>query len=186
MLRSGAEGAPFRRSPPLALHPTRIHLRAMRGLVGCLLLTIGCSTTSTIALVNAPPVEGDIVGGSRDSIFVVTDNGREHEIPRDDISLIDYPGNVHRNAGLAVLAYGGANIAVGLPECEQRSENKTAYCLGLFLPAAIGLGLIVWGLVVEHGQTAAVADTSRPSPQKPRSIADNLPPPGSRPTPGGP
>jgi hypothetical protein len=129
-----------------------------------LLLTMGCSTTSTIARIHEGPIEGDVVGGSSDSIFVARDSGGECEIKRDDVSLIDYPGNVHRNAGLAVLAYGGLNIALGLPQCRERTEDKTAFCTGVFLPAALGLGLLAWGLVVEHGQTSAVADTSRPSP----------------------
>jgi hypothetical protein len=65
----------------------------------------GCSTTSTIRRANGPEVEGDIVGGSRDSIFVDTGAAREHEIPRDDVTSIDYPGNVHRNVGAGFLVY---------------------------------------------------------------------------------
>ncbi|HTQ02753.1 MAG TPA: hypothetical protein VMI54_02810 [Polyangiaceae bacterium] len=134
-----------------------------RVLGACVLLTFGCSTTSTITRINEAPVEGDIVGGSPDSIFVRGDNGREYEIPRDDVSDIDYPGNVHTNVGVGVLAYGVLNIAVGMPKCNRQTDNQAAYCTGVFLPAAIGAGLIVWGLIVHHGQTAAVADTSRPS-----------------------
>jgi len=139
----------------------------MKIAAGLLLTTMGCSTTSTIARIHEGEVEGDIVGGSADSIFVARAGGGECEIKRDDISLIDYPGNVHRNAGVAVLVYGGLNIGLGLPACRDRTQDKAAFCTGLFLPAAIGLGLIAWGLVVEHGQTSAVADTSRPSNNTP-------------------
>jgi hypothetical protein len=149
------------------------HVRSL--VVGAgLLLTAGCSTTSTIARIHEGPIEGDIVGGSPDSIFVARDAGGECEIKRDDVSSIDYPGNVHRNAGVAVLVYGGLNIAVGVPKCSEQTENKAAFCTGVFIPAAIGLGLIAWGLVVEHGQTSAVADTSRRAPTRPNEPAGSV------------
>jgi hypothetical protein len=140
----------------------------------CLLLTLGCSTTSTITRTYQGPIEGDIVGGSPDSIFVATDSGREYEISRDDISSIDYPGNVHANVGAGVVVYGGINIALGMPKCNERKDDKAAFCTGVFTPAVIGLGMIVWGVVVHYGQTSAVADTSRSSKLKPPS------PPGPR------
>ena len=90
----------------------------------CLVSILGCSTTSTIQRISAPSVEGDIVAGSEDSIFVDTDAQTGIEIPREDVSSIDYPGNVHRNAGIGVLAYGAINIAVGLDDCRERTENK--------------------------------------------------------------
>ncbi len=128
-----------------------------------MLLCIGCSTTSTVARIHEGPIEGGIVGGSADSIFVARDSGGECEVKRDDISSIDYPGNVHRNAGIAVGVYGALNIALGVPKCGERTDDKAAFCTGVFIPAAIGIGLIAWGLAVEHGQRSAVADTSRPS-----------------------
>lgn len=140
---------------------------------GLLLAMMGCSTTSTIVRIHERPLEGDIVGGSPDAIFVQTDSGREYEIERDEVSSIDFPGNVHRNAGLAVLAYGAVNIALGMSECNERTDDKAAFCVGVFTPAAIGLGLIAWGLAVHHGQTSAVADTSRRSRAKPRDGASN-------------
>jgi hypothetical protein len=129
----------------------------------CLLLTLGCSTTSNIRRINGPDVEGDITGGSLESIFADTGSGKDVEIPRDEVASIDYPGNVHANVGVGVLLYGGLNIVVGLPECQERTENQTAYCTGVFLPAALGAGMIVWGLLTEHGQKRAVTDTSRRS-----------------------
>lgn len=146
---------------------------------GLLLLTFGCSTTSTIARVNGPPIEGNIVGGSPETIFVRSDDDREFEVKRDDISSIDYPGNVHAAIGGGVLGYGALNIAVGMPKCSEQTDGKAAYCTGVFLPAAIGLGMIIWGLVVHHGQVAAAEDTSResllenppPVPTRPRTLA---------------
>ena len=164
----------------------RLYVGWMKIAAGLLLITMGCSTTSTIVRIHEGKIEGDIVGGSADSIFVARDGGGECEIKRDDVSLIDYPGNVHRNAGVAVLAYGGLNIAVGVPACKERTQDKAAYCTGVFLPAAIGLGLIAWGLVVEHGQTSAVADMSRPSPSQPNKTPGNSRLARPCPTPGDP
>jgi hypothetical protein len=129
-----------------------------------MLLCLGCSTTSTIARIHEGPIEGDIVGGSAESIFVARDDGGECEIKRDNISSIDYPGNVHRNVGVAVGVYGALNIALGMPKCEERTDDdKAAFCTGVFIPAAIGIGLMAWGLLVQHGQTSAAAAVSRPS-----------------------
>lgn len=138
----------------------------------CLVTMLGCSTTSTIRRANGPEVEGDIVGGSRDSIFVDAGAAREYEIPRDDVTSIDYPGNVHRNVGAGFLVYGALNIAAGLPECQERTENQGAYCAGVFTPAVVGLGMLIWGLVVERGQKNGVDDMSRPSrPKEPPKSA---------------
>lgn len=155
---------------------TGVRVRPTAIAAGLLLCAMGCSTTSTIARISQPPIEGRIVGGSPDTIFVAMDSGREYEIHRDDISSIDFPGNVHRNSGVAVLVYGAANIALGLPKCNERTQDKAAFCTGVFLPAGIGLALVVWGLVVEHGQTSAVADTSRPSRLNRSAPSGNLRP----------
>lgn len=128
-----------------------------------MLLCLGCSTTSTISRIHEGRIEGDIVGSSAESIFVARDSGGECEIKRDDISSIDYPGNVHRNVGIAVGLYGALNIAVGMPKCEERTDGKAAFCTGVFIPAAIGIGLMAWGLLVEHGQISAAAAATRPS-----------------------
>lgn len=138
-------------------------------IAGLLLSTSACSTTSTISRVHAGELEGNIVGGSRDAIFIKTDAGRECEIHRDEVSSVDFPGNVHRNVGIAVTAYGALNIALGVPQCNERTQDKAAFCTGVFLPAALGLGLMAWGIVVEHGQSSAVADVSRPT--RPRTAS---------------
>lgn len=123
-------------------------------------LEAGCSTTSTISRLRGPDVEGDIIGGSPDEIFVVNDNGRTFAIARDDISEIDYPGNVHAVVGGVVLGYGVLNIAAGMSECSKTSDNQAATCTGVFLPAAIGTAMMIWGIVVNQGQKSAAADTS--------------------------
>ena len=131
--------------------------------VGICFGMLGCSTTSTISRLNGPDVEGDIVGGSPDSIFVAGDSGHEVEIRRDDIASIDYPGNVHTGIGAGVLAYGVLNIAVGVPKCDEQKDNQAAYCVGVFLPAALGAAIMTWGLIVNQSEHAGQADRSRAS-----------------------
>lgn len=141
---------------------TRFTLR-----VAAFALLLGCSTTSTVVHVSEPDIEGDIVGGSPESIFVELDSGAEVEVRRDEITSIDHPGNVHAGVGAGVLGYGILNIAVGAPECDRYG---TAFCTGVFLAAAIGAGLIVWGLFVNGQERAGVEDKSRVSrPKAPKS-----------------
>jgi hypothetical protein len=130
---------------------------------GLLVVGVGCSTTSTIARISGPSVEGDIVGGSPDEIFVSNNAGGDFAIPRSDISEIDYPGNVHTLVGGITLGYGVLNIAAGLDDCQHENDQQAAVCTGVFLPAAIGAALMTWGIIVNQGQHSAAADTSRPS-----------------------
>jgi hypothetical protein len=131
--------------------------------LGLLPLALACSTTSTISRITEPDVEADIVGGSRDSIFVSTDDGSEYEIPRRDISSIDYPGNVHTAIGAGILGYGVLNIAVGMDECQDRRDQQAAFCTGVFTPAILGAALMTWGIIVNQGQKSSAFDQSRPA-----------------------
>jgi len=130
-------------------------------------LALACSTTSTIYRVKGIPLEVDVLGGSPTTIFV-SEKGQEYEIPREDIASIDYPGNVHTAAGAVLAGYGVLNIAVGLPKCAEPGENNAAFCAGVFLPAIVGVAIMVWGLVVNQEQTDAVQDHSRRSRRLPK------------------
>jgi hypothetical protein len=131
--------------------------------VGLAALVLGCSTTSTIYRVSEPDVEGTITGGSPNSIFVEMGGGEDYEIARSDIASIDYPGNVHATVGGVLLGYGILNIAVGMEECQNRNDDQAAFCAGVFSPAALGIGMLTWGLVVLAGQSSAAKDESRVS-----------------------
>ncbi|HEY3499981.1 MAG TPA: hypothetical protein VGK73_35070 [Polyangiaceae bacterium] len=123
-------------------------------------MLLGCSATSTITRVREPPIEADIVGGSPQSIFVVSEGGNQYEIPRSDIAKIDYPGNVHATVGAAVLTYGIINIGFGLEDCGRQTSYQAAYCTGVFAPAVLGVGLILWGLLTHQEEVNAADDTS--------------------------
>ena len=134
----------------------------IRGFGICLVATgsMACSTTATIYRSNGMMMEGSIEGGSPDSITVAPSYGAPQEVPRSDITEIDHPGNVHALVGGIVLAYGIANIAVGMEECERQGG---AYCVGVFTPAAIGTGMLIWGLATWISSNSAADDTSLPS-----------------------
>src|SRR4051794_34866531 len=128
--------------------------------VAVTLTTFGCSTTATVFRVNAPPVEADIVGGSRDAIYVVDDFGRRFPIPRREIRDIDHPGNVHAGVGAAIFAYGILNIVLGFKSCQNRDENQAAFCIGVFTPAVLGAIMMGWGLATHSDSVNAVQDQS--------------------------
>ncbi|HVU01674.1 MAG TPA: hypothetical protein VHE30_07980 [Polyangiaceae bacterium] len=123
-----------------------------------------CSTTATISRVSGPPVEADIVGGTPSRIIVEDESGTRVAIPRSDIRDIDHPGNVHAVVGSGILAYGLLNIAVGLPECRSRDVEQVPFCTGLFAPAVVGAGMIVWGLLTHSASVDSTMDTSMPEP----------------------
>lgn len=102
----------------------------------------GCGTTATVSRVNAPAMEGRIVSSDQRAIYVQT-AGDTFPIARDEISDIDHPGNVAATIGAIVTGYGIANIAVGAENCDRQGA---AYCTGVFLPAAIGLPIMAYGL----------------------------------------
>jgi hypothetical protein len=136
--------------------------------VGLLVLALACSTTSTVYRTRGMPLEVAVLGGSPTTIFVKNEAGKEYEIPRSDISSIDYPGNVHTAAGAVLAGYGVLNIAVGLPMCAEQKENQGAFCAGVFLPALVGTAIMLWGLGVHVDQAGAVEDTSRRSLRRPK------------------
>src|SRR5687768_14062691 len=135
--------------------------------VACLLVgsyCAGCSTTSTIHRSSGLPVEADIEGGSADAILVNA-HGHRDVIARSDITDIDYPGNVHAGVGGGLLGYGVLNVLVGMRTCEDRSEcssdgEQAGFCTGVFIPGAVGLGMLIWGLVVNGSEKSAVKDRS--------------------------
>jgi hypothetical protein len=121
----------------------------------------GCSTTATIHGRNGLPDEATIVRGTSTSVMV--DNGAgERAIPRSQIADIDHPGNVHAVVGAALLAYGILNISVGVPRCE---EKGPAFCTGVFTPAAVGLGMSIWGLAVWSKSNRAARENAGTGPE---------------------
>lgn len=122
-------------------------------------LASACGTTTTLYRSGAAPTDATLVGGTPRSVIVESDAGRE-EIPRSDIYEFDYPGNVHANIGGVLVGYGILNIAVGLPKCDDRpADQRAAFCAGVLMPAALGVGMLIWGLTTNRQAKTAAADT---------------------------
>jgi len=135
--------------------PTKITVTLLAAILLC-----GCSTTATISRINGRQVEAKIQRSTPGAVVVQTDAGKEVSISRSDISDIDHPGNVAAVIGGLVSAYGALNIAVGAPRC---GEGGGAYCTGVFLPAAIGVPMLIWGLSTWVGSTSAVSSPASSS-----------------------
>jgi hypothetical protein len=150
------------------------------GFLGIGLVAMGsmaCSTTATIHRSNGMMMEGTIEGGSSDSIVVSPRYGPRQEVPRSDIAEIDHPGNVHALIGGILLGYGILNIAVAYEECQDTGDG--AYCTGVFAPAAVGTGLLVWGLATWMGSTSSADDMSMEPMRRepaPAPVPAQLPP----------
>ncbi len=121
-------------------------------------LVTGCGTTATISRSNVRPVEAKIVGSDPKSLYIeVPGTYDTRSIGRSDITDIDHPGNVAAVIGGIVTGYGIANIAIGASDCRR---GGAAYCTGVFLPAAVGAPIFVWGLVTWMTSTGAVKPKS--------------------------
>jgi predicted phage tail protein len=119
-----------------------------------LILLCGCSTTATISRANGRELEGKIVGSNPSSILVETDGDSTLRIPRAEITDIDHPGNAAAVVGGFLGAYGALNIATGVSACD---EGGAAFCAGVFLPATLGVSMLIWGLTTWSNSTGAAA-----------------------------
>jgi hypothetical protein len=119
-----------------------------------LIMLSGCSTTATISRANGRELEGKIVGSNSSSILVETEGDSTLRVSRDEITDIDHPGNAAAVVGGFLGAYGALNIAVGAGGCD---TGGAAYCTGVFLPAALGASMLIWGLTTWSNSTGAAA-----------------------------
>ncbi|MCK6590291.1 MAG: hypothetical protein HUU21_28990 [Polyangiaceae bacterium] len=115
-------------------------------------LLSGCGNSATIQS-RFGSVEGKIVGGDRENVYVEQASGFTRSVPKSDIVDVDHPGNVAATIGAVITGYGVTNIAVGMPQCE---KEGAAFCTGVFLPATIGASLLTYGLVTYVGSTTAM------------------------------
>lgn len=145
-----------------------------------ILATTACSTTATIYQRDGMMMEGTIKGGSDEDIIVQPVYGPQRTVKRVDIADIDHPGNVHTIIGGITLGYGFLFVASTLPECRTSESGQGTACLGAFIPAGIGVGLLAWGLVTWLGSKNSADDTSL-EPPLPRLPPPALPPPSAAP-----
>ncbi|MFP2905780.1 hypothetical protein ACLESD_12130 [Pyxidicoccus sp. 3LFB2] len=140
------------------------------------LLTVlcGCSTTATISLINGGQVEAEIQHGTEDELVIKTVAGVEVPVPRLEISDIDHPGNGNAVLGWLLSAYGTLNIAAGFETCrELRGAVRASYCIGTFLPAAVGVPMLIWGWTTWASSRSSAASAS---PSGYTGVVPSLPP----------
>jgi hypothetical protein len=130
----------------------------------------GCSTAAKISLVTGGQVEAQIQRSDQDNLFVETETGAEVPIARSEVSDIDHPGNGVAVVGGALTVYGISNIAVVASTCGQQKLPEVA-CVSAYIPAALGVSMLTWGLVTWFGSTGAAANSM---PQGPSAVP--LPP----------
>src|SRR5262245_17058192 len=107
------------------------------------LVALGCSTTATVTRRHGAELEGTIWGGTPYDVVVKTEDGRYEEIPRDDISDIDHPGNVHALIGALAVGLGGIMLLEQSERCEVDYQSD---CWSFVIPLAVGAPLMVWGI----------------------------------------
>jgi len=139
-----------------------------------LVVLCGCSRSATISRASGEQLSARIERSDQETIYVKVAGGREVHLARSEVADIDHPGNGVAVLGGLLSAYGAANIALGAGNC---GEVNPAYCVGVFLPAAVGVSMLVWGLNTWFGSTDAASN------YKPRRVATvPTPPPASAPT----
>jgi hypothetical protein len=142
------------------------------------ILICGCSTSATISRLNGMEVNAKIQRSTASDVLVRTADGSEVSIARADITDIDHPGNATAVAGVLLGAYGAVNIALRAQDCER---GGAAYCTGVFLPAAAGLSMFIWGMATWIGSTSAASGSPNPGavPAAPPAAAFNFTPAAS-------
>lgn len=108
------------------------------------LLSINCSNNALIKTTTGKSIIGEVIGASDSNVYIKT-FARAKPINKNEIYLIDHPGNGLAVTGGIIGAYGLLNIAIGLPQC---SDYDASFCIGVLLPAAIGIPMFVKGLTI--------------------------------------
>jgi hypothetical protein len=136
----------------------------------------GCSTSALLQTRYGGTVEAHVVGGSPGSVYLANKEHGKFTLRRDDVTDVDYPGNVMLFAGAGLLAAGGLGLWLGDTRCGSVGDAGT--CAASVVPAVAGLLLATWGAFVYHRSTRAFRDTSKPEPDqvmKPRAPPLHLP-----------
>lgn len=151
----------------------------MRRLVPVLLfvVTSSCSTTATVLTRDKKSVEAEIIGGDRDVLLLRNQYGLESIVKRAEVRDIDHPGNVVALLGGLLLGGGGLDLAVLGGFCARGSMSSSG-CTALFVSmggtAALGAGMLIWGLWAWLTSKNAVSN-SLENPPMPIPVEPGLP-----------
>jgi len=122
------------------------------GLAIAIAMLAGCGATIVRSPKDGGPIYGKIVGNGETRMYVETTSGDRVGVYHTDIESIDHPGNVAAVIGGLLTLYGLYNAGVGLPRCD---DKGAAFCTGVLTPAAIGIPLLIGGLVVYTSSVSA-------------------------------
>lgn len=121
----------------------------------------GCSTRATVTRVNGNDLSVKFAGSDSENVYIRT-RGETHAIPRSGIADIDHPGDTAAVIGGILTGYGVLNIAAAADRCE---VEGAAFCAGVFLPATVGVSMLMWGLTVHRASVEELerrVDAHRP------------------------
>lgn len=119
--------------------------------------SLNCGTTAVISKKGGESIEGKILGNDKENVYIQT-YAQPAPIKKAEITDIDHPGNGVLITGVILTAYGILNIAVGASKC---SSEGASFCTGVFTPAAVGLGMGIWGYVVWSGSVSNATEPGR-------------------------
>lgn len=154
----------------------------MRRLVPMVLFVVvsSCSTTATILTRDRKTTEATIIGGDRDVLLLKNTYGLESIVRRNEVRDIDHPGNVIALLGGLLLGSSALDLAVLGAMC---ASGGVRDCTGVFAAmgtsAAIGAGMLVWGLwtwlTSKNAVTESLENPAVPIPVEP-ALPTNPPP----------
>jgi hypothetical protein len=117
-------------------------MRVVAPLIVCL---CSCANTSTIRT-DRLTLEGRIVGGDRDALFVRNEAGYDATVNRAEVQDIDHPGNVHAVVGAILAASGGINLGTFAGFCRGFGNGCQPFVITAGGMIAAGAGMFIWGL----------------------------------------
>lgn len=157
---------------------------AMRSFVPLMLFVMAssCSTTATILTRDKKSTEATIIGGDRDLLLLKNTYGLESIVRRNEVRDIDHPGNVIALLGGVLLGGAALDLAALGAVCASGSSavrDCTPVFAMLGTAAAVGAGMLVWGLWTWLSSKNAVTDSlenpAGPLPAEP--VVPSTPPP---------
>lgn len=114
-------------------------------LAAVLALASGCATTATLST-HSGELEGVLLGGDAESLVVENEAGVAFAVPRRAIREIDHPGNVLALVGGILGGTGALSFGINYSSC--RGSAGPVPCIATGTYAAVGAGMLTWGLWV--------------------------------------
>ena len=119
-------------------------------------LVFSCSTTAKIQTNTRLEYRGTIIGSDEENVYIATQYATT-AVKKTEIKKIVHPGLGRSIVGGIVGGYGVLNIVVGVPKIsEQPIETQAPFAIGVFLPAGIGIPLIITGYRLYADSKAAL------------------------------